>query len=337
MTGAAVADGVTIADGGAPGRGLTVAVLAFDGVPLFDLAVATGVFGADRAPAGAPRHDVVLVAGEDGPVRSEGVTLDVSRDPEVIRRADLVVVPWWRHQEGPAPRAALEAVRGAHAAGAAVAGLCSGVFAVAEAGLLDGRRATTHWSHVAEFARRHQQVQVDPDALFVDEGRVLTAAGYAGGIDLCLHVLRRTAGADVAVVAARRMVVPPPRAGGAVQLMATPAAGDEPDDRLPRALRWALAHLDRDIDVQEWSTTAYMSPRTFARRFRAEVGTTPHQWLLHQRVLRAQQLLETTDMPVERIADAAGFGSPMALRPHFRRTLGCPPARYRARFRERLG
>src|SRR4051812_26509925 len=148
--------------------GLAVAVIAFDGIPLFDLAVPTGVFGADRTPAGEPRHDVVLVAGEDGPVRSGGVALDASGGLGAVHGADLVIVPWWRYQEGPAPAALLETLRDAHAAGAAIAGLCSGVFAVAEAGLLDGRRATTHWSHTADFARRHPEVDLEADALFVD-------------------------------------------------------------------------------------------------------------------------------------------------------------------------
>ncbi|SEM05792.1 Transcriptional regulator GlxA family, contains an amidase domain and an AraC-type DNA-binding HTH domain [Blastococcus sp. DSM 46786] len=323
------------AGGPLPG-GSTVAIVAFTGARLLDLAVPLEVFAADRTGAGHPVHRVEVVAGDDGAHEALGMLVAAGGVEDVIARADLVVVPWWRPDTGPAPRSVLDGLRAAHARGATVAGSCRGVFVLAEAGLLRGRRATTHWMHTAELSQRHPDIRVDHEALFVDEGTVLTAAGNMASVDLCLHLLRRLRGAAAAGDVARRMVMPPPRSGGDAQVLEVPVSGDEPDDRMPRALRWALENLSSPIEVDQWAATAYMSPRTFARRFRAEVGRTPHQWLLHQRVLLAQQLLERTDLTIDRITDATGFGSPIALRTHFRRALGCSPTQYRAGFRARV-
>jgi transcriptional regulator GlxA family with amidase domain len=212
--------------------------------------------------------------------------------------------------------------------------VCTGAFALGHAGLLDGRRATTHWMHADELAHVFPEVDVDPDVLYVDEGQILTSAGTAAGIDLCLHVCRLDHGVKFANAVARRMVVPPHRDGGQAQFVTTPIEVDPGEDPLTVALDWALEHLDEPLTVDRLARRALMSPRTFARRFRAITGTTPLQWLLRQRILEAQRLLETTDVPVELIAQRCGFGSASVLRTHFKRVLDTAPLTYRRTFRE---
>jgi transcriptional regulator GlxA family with amidase domain len=215
--------------------------------------------------------------------------------------------------------------------------VCSGAFVLAAAGLLDGRRATTHWMHAEALAARYPQVEVDPDVLYVDNGDVMTSAGTAAGIDLCLHVVRLDFGADIANAVARRMVVPPHREGGQAQFVEAPVTSGEPgSDRFAATLEYMLEHLDEPLPVEGMAERAAMSPRTFARRFRATTGTTPGQWLVRQRVLLAQRLLEITDDPVELIALRCGFGTAAGLRLHFRRVLATSPLVYRRTFR-RIG
>jgi transcriptional regulator GlxA family with amidase domain len=211
--------------------------------------------------------------------------------------------------------------------------VCSGAFVLAHAGLLDDRRATTHWMYADRLAAAFPRVKVDPDVLYVDEGSVLTSAGTAAGIDLCLHVVRLDHGAAIANAVARRMVVPPHRDGGQAQFVEAAVVDDDGADPLAATLDWALEHLDEPLPVEVLARRALMSPRTFARRFRAATGTTPLQWLLRQRLLRAQQLLETTDLPVDVIAHHCGFGSAAVLRTHFRRALDTNPVSYRRAFR----
>jgi transcriptional regulator GlxA family with amidase domain len=228
----------------------------------------------------------------------------------------------------------LDALRAAHARGARLLSLCTGVFMIAAAGLLDGRRASTHWRHTDELASRYPNVKIDPRVLYVDDGDILTSAGTAAGVDLCLHVVRLDHGAEVANGVARRMVVPPHRDGGQAQFVDAPVApACEEGEALSSVLGWMLEHLDMPMSVDTLAERAVMSPRTFARRFRAVTGTTPHQWLLAQRVLLAQRLLETTDEAVELLADRAGFGSAAALRLHFQRSVGTAPLAYRRTFR----
>ncbi len=317
-----------------------IAVVAVDQTPLFHLSVPCEVFGADRTDAGVPHHEVWVVAGEPGPLRSSGgVTLDTPYSLDALaslRSGDLLVVPWWRHYDGEQPPAPLlDALRDAHARGVRVAGLCGGGFVLAAAGLLDGRRATTHWMHTDKLAREYPAVRVDPKVLYVDEGDVLTSAGTAAAIDLCLHLVRTLDGAEVANTVARRMVVPPHRAGGQAQFVDVPVPRVEADDPLSAALAWALEHLDRPLGVDELAARAAMSRRTFTRRFRARLGASPLQWLLDQRTLLAQRLLETTDLPVEAVAHRAGFGSAVSLRAHFQRALGTTPSGYRTSFSRR--
>jgi len=224
----------------------------------------------------------------------------------------------------------LDALRDAHARGAWVLSICSGAFALGDAGLLDGRRCTTHWLHAAALAARFPHATVDPDVLFVEDDRIITGAGTAAGIDACLHLVRRELGAAAAASVARRMVVPPQRDGGQAQYVETPLPPVA--DTLAPLLTWMLEHLDDDLGVPELAARALMSPRTFARRFRAETGATPAAWVARQRVARAQELLERTDAPVDEVARRVGFGTGALLRHHFARTLGTTPLAYRRQF-----
>ncbi|MBB2913870.1 transcriptional regulator GlxA family with amidase domain [Streptosporangium becharense] len=310
-----------------------VAIMLFDGIPLFEASVPIAVFG-ERRP-GMPEFDVRAVSAEGGPIRTDiGVTLAAPHDLGAVDDAELVVVPTWRRpSDGPPPaREALDALRRAHRRGATVVGLCLGTFVVAAAGLLDGRGATTHWRYASLLAEMYPDVDVRPDVLYVDEGDVLTSAGSAGGIDLCLHLVRRTYGPKLAGDIARSLVVPPHRAGGQAQYIDHPVPPPSTGDPLGETLDWALRNLDRELTVGTLSARAMMSRRTFDRRFRQATGTTPAQWLLHQRVLQAQRLLESTREPVERVARSVGFASAVALRPHFRRRVGVSPSAYRETF-----
>ena len=227
----------------------------------------------------------------------------------------------------------IEVLTDAIARGARVMSVCTGAFALGHAGILDGRRCTTHWYHVAELAERFPRATVEPGVLYVDEGQVLTSAGSAGGIDLCLHVVRRDHGAQVANAIARSLVVPPHRDGGQAQFVDGPVAPEPVGDLAP-VLEWARSHLDEDLDIDAMATRAAMSRRTFIRRFGEVTGTTPHRWLVRERLLRAQELLETTDAAIELVARSCGFGSPEAFRTQFRRHLSTTPTAYRLTFRQ---
>jgi transcriptional regulator GlxA family with amidase domain len=222
-------------------------------------------------------------------------------------------------------------LRRAHARGARLVSICSGVFVLAATGLLDGCRATTHWRYVETLRSRHPKIRVEPDVLYTDEGSILTSAGSAAGIDLCLHIVRRDFGAEIANQVARRLVVPPLREGGQAQFVVRPIPPEE-SHGLARILEWAHAHLDRVLTVDDLAEQANMSARTFARRFRHETGTTPHRWLTHQRILSAQQLLEKSDQPIDWIAEAVGLQTAPTLREHFRRILKTTPTAYRRAF-----
>ena len=317
----------------------TVVTIALSPVAMFELAVACEVFGIDRSELVAPQrwYRFVLAGMELGPVETElpGVTIDVQRGLDAIAEADTVVVPA-SHREWPPPAELLDALRAAHDRGARILSVCTGAFLLAEAGLLDGRRATTHWMHAADLAERYPAVDVDPRVLYVDEGDVLTSAGTAAGVDLCLHVVRQDFGAEVANAVARRMVVPPHRDGGQAQYVDLPVApdgnGSGDGDSLQGVLQWMLEHLHEQVTVDDLAARALMSPRTFARRFRQVTGTTPLHWLLTQRLLFAQRLLETTDESVEAIAWRAGFGSAATLRHHFAREMSTSPVAYRRCF-----
>ncbi len=312
----------------------SVAVVVDDGVSPFEFAVACEVFGVDRSGQGLPRFDFSICSPRRAPVQAEtGFSLVAPHRLGPLETADLVVVP--ALGVGYEPGAALTAaLRRAVDRGALVASLCSGAFVLARTGLLDGRRATTHWRYAEAFAQEFPQVDVVPDVLFVRDGPIATSAGTAAGIDLCLHLLREGHGSGVANAIARRMVVPPQRDGGQAQFVEAPARPPEAG-ALAGLLDWAIAHLDEDLSVAVLARRAAMSERTFARRFRDETGTTPHHWVLAQRVALAEELLESGDLPIEEVARRCGFGSGTMLRHHFTRLRGTAPTAYRRTFGRR--
>jgi transcriptional regulator GlxA family with amidase domain len=308
-----------------------VAVAVTDGVSVFELGVVCEVFGTDRTDSGLPGYDFAVCAAEPGPLRTgSGFGISPSHGLDRLAAADLVAVPHWRSLDEPPPEPLLDALRAVVARGGRVMSVCSGAFVLAAAGLLDGRRATTHWRYAAALAARYPLVSVDPGVLYVDAGPVLTSAGTAAGIDLCLHLVRSEHGADVANALARRMVVPPHRDGGQAQYVEAPVPLPRRAD-LGDVQEWAVEHLDSPLSVEVLAARALMSPRTFARRFRAATGTTPYAWLLHQRTLLAQRLLET-GLPVEEVARRSGFGSAATLREQFARSRGTSPRAYQRTF-----
>lgn len=310
----------------------TVATVVSRDVAMFEVAVACEVFGLQRPELADPWYRHVICAAAPPPLRSpEGVELHTPYGLDEVAQADTVILPA-RYSPGEPPGALLDALRAAHDRGARIMSFCTGAFTIAAAGLLDGKRATTHWMHADELAQRYPLVKVDPRVLYIDEGDVLTSAGTAAGIDLCLHVVRLDHGAEVANGVARRMVVPPHRDGGQAQYVDLPMPDCE-DEPLAELLGWMLAHLHEDLTVDALARRAATSSRTFARRFRAITGTTPHQWVLTQRILLAQRLLETTDEPVERVAARCGFASAAGLRQHFQRAVSASPLAYRRAFR----
>ncbi|MFI5266896.1 MAG: helix-turn-helix domain-containing protein [Chloroflexota bacterium] len=312
----------------------SVAALAFDQLSIFELAVACEVFGVDRGDMGLPNYDFYVCAADPPPLRVKGslFSIDVPYCLRDIDRAGTIVVPAWNVARGRPDEPFLDALRAAHARGARILSVCSGAFVLAAAGLLDGRRATTHWMYAADLARQYPEVSVDPKVLYVEDGNIFTSAGTAAGIDLCLHIVRMDHGAEVANMFARRMVVPPHRDGGQAQYVDLPLPASLPGADLAATLGWMQAHLDQELSVEDLAQRAHMSPRTFARRFVATTGATPHQWLLTQRVLRAQQLLETTELPIEIVASQSGLGSAATLRQHFQRQLSTSPQAYRRTF-----
>ncbi len=310
-----------------------VAVVVPDDPSLFELGVVHEVFGIDRTDDGVPAFDFRSCSerpGEPIPV-SNGLTLTTPFGLDAAEGADLVAVPAY-DWDRPASEEVLDVVRRAHARGAWVLSVCSGAFLLGEAGLLDGRRATTHWRHTDDLRRRFPQATVDPDVLFVEDDRVITSAGTGAGIDACLHLVRRELGAAVANRIARRMVVPPQREGGQRQYIDLPVPECTADSLTP-VLTWMREHLAEEQPVRELARRAAMSERTFARRFAAETGTTPGKWLLAQRLHHARALLESTDLPVDTVATRAGFGSSALLRHHFGTHVGVAPAEYRRTFR----
>ncbi|MGP4003582.1 GlxA family transcriptional regulator [Streptomyces sp. 8N706] len=314
-----------------------VAVLAINGVIPFELGIPYRIFGKARSSGGAKLYDVVSCAPEPGPVRTEAdFSLNVEHGPEALAEADTVVIPA-SYERGPVFQEGrlsepLAAALARTRPGARMVSICTGSYVLAAAGLLDGRPATTHWRSTDHFQRLFPKVRVDPDVLFIDDGDVLTSAGVASGIDLCLHIVRRDHGASVANDVARRSVVPPHREGGQAQYVRRPVP--EPQLATTTSSRaWALGRLDRPIRLRELAEQESMSLRTFTRRFREEVGLSPGQWLVQQRVERARRLLEDTDLPVDRVARDAGFGTAASLRQHLQAALGTSPTAYRRTFR----
>lgn len=314
-----------------------VGVLAVDGVITFELAIPERILGTTTRADGTSLYDVRVGSVDGGPVRtSSGYRLLPEHGSEVLDGAQTLVVPAIAGPPGPGPAGGperepdprvLDLLRRV-AGRARIVGICTGAYTLARAGLLDGRRATTHWAHAARFRRRYPQVQLDPDVLFVDDGDLLTSAGVAAGIDLCLHLVRRDHGVDIAAATARRNVVAPWREGGQAQFVENRAPEESGTDTAA-VRRWALENLDRAPGVDELAARASMSVRTFTRRFRAETGTSPGRWLGTQRLDRVRRLLETTDLPVEQIAARTGFGTTAALRHRLHAEIGMAPLAYR--------
>jgi AraC family transcriptional activator FtrA len=308
-----------------------VIALCLDGLVAFDLTAPAQVFGLAARADGSPLYEFSTCSVDGAEVRStSGFGVRPQSGLGALRRADTVVVPACANLLEPPSEPVLAALRAAAGRGARVLSVCSGAFALAHAGLLDGRRAATHWAWAGELERRFPAIAVDPDALYVDEGQVLTSAGLSAGIDLCLHVVRRDFGAAAGERVARHMVAAPHREGGQAQF--AKRAPDEFLGSLEPTRRWAAERLAQPLDVAAMAAHAGVSPRTFARRFREETGTTPLQWLLAQRVLEARRLLEGSDLPVETVAWRCGFGSAASLRDHFRRATATTPTAYRRSF-----
>lgn len=308
----------------------SVAALVLPHVAPFELGVACEVFGIDRTDTGGPAFDFRLVTPQPGRVPTKlGFELVVEQSLDAAEGVDLLVVPAYGGDAALDP-AALELIRATHARGAWVLSVCSGAFALGRAGLLDGRRCTTHWMYTDQLAARFPAATVDPGVLYVEDRRVVTSAGTAAGVDACLHLVRRELGAGAASAIARRMVVPPHRDGGQAQFIDAPVP--QCSGPLAEVLAWAEQHLADDLSVTVLARRALMSERTFARRFRAEVGTTPAAWVARLRLHRAQELLERTDLSVEEIAQQAGFGAAAALRHHFAQALDTSPQSYRRTF-----
>ncbi|MCX4821379.1 helix-turn-helix domain-containing protein [Streptomyces sp. NBC_01142] len=308
----------------------TVALTVTDGMLHFELSVAYEVFGADLSHVADPWYDVSVCG--PGAVQVGRFRLEPDCGFDQLPHADTVIVPGWADVDEDPPADLVDAVRAAHDAGARVASLCTGAFVLAAAGLLDGRRATTHWAHTRALAARYPRVEVDPDVLYVDNGSVLTSAGKAAAMDLCLHLVRLDHGSAIANTVARRLVVPPHRAGGQAQFVTAPVPARD-DHPLAELFPWAIERLDHALTVEDLARRANMSSRNLGRHFRSVTGTTPLQWLLTQRIRRAQELLETTGDSVDAIAAATDMGTATTLRRHFNRTIGVPPDTYRRTFR----
>ncbi|KQR99232.1 MAG: helix-turn-helix domain-containing protein [Microbacterium ginsengisoli] len=311
----------------------TVAVIVQPGFAPFEFGLACEAFGLDRSDDGIEPFEFRICAPDPGAIPSNlGFSINVVDDLTFAETADLVVVT-------PVPRASWSridprvtaVVQAAAARRAWLLSVCSGAFVLAAAGVLDGRRATTHWKYATEMTRLYPAVDLDPDVLYVQDDTIITSAGTAAGLDACLHLLRIELGAEVTNTIARRMVVPPQRDGGQAQFISQPLPAVASLSLAP-VTDWMLANLHLDLTVDQLAARAHMSTRTFARRFKQDLGATPAAWLARQRVLHAQRLLERTDHGIDRIADESGFGSAAVLRQNFVRTLGLSPSAYRSRF-----
>ena len=311
-----------------------VVVVAYDGLCTFEFGCAAEVFGLPRPEMGEGWYRFAVAAVEPGPLRATGgVRVIVDGGLDMLAGAGTVVVPGWRSVDAPVPEALTAALREAHARGARILSLCSGAFVLAAAGLLEGRKATTHWRYADRLVAQYPELRFMPDVLYVDEDSVLTAAGSAAGLDLCLHLVRRDWGPEVANRIARRLVVPAHRQGGQAQYVERPVPRERAGgSRLGPLLDRVRGALDQDWPVERLAAEAALSPRGLHRHFRDATGQSPGAWLVAQRVTRARELLESTAVPIEELAASCGFGSATTLRHHFRRVLGCSPAAYRVRF-----
>ncbi|MDW5416602.1 helix-turn-helix domain-containing protein [Iodobacter sp. CM08] len=312
----------------------TIALITFEGISPFHLSVPCMVFGDDLARLGIPRYRLLICGIETGLISTmSGFNIEVPHDFSVLAQADTVIVPAWRDPDERPPEILLQALRTAHSRGARIVGLCLGAFVLAEAGLLDGRTATTHWVWAEDFAKKYPKIKLDQKVLYVDDGDILTSAGTAAAIDCCIHMLRCDHGAEVANRIARRMVVAPHRHGGQAQYIEQPLPKAKGGDPLTMTLDWAIGNLEQPLCLDLLAARAAMSRRNFTRRFKMKTGTTVSQWLLNHRLASAQRLLETSDKTIDRIAEIVGFGSAVSFRQHFTATFSISPNAYRKQYR----
>jgi AraC family transcriptional activator FtrA len=309
-----------------------VVALAYDRLCTFEFGCVVELFALERPELGVDWYDFQVCSVEPGPIRAAGgITVQAPYAPELLALADTIVIPGWRDADELPPAALLDALRAAHARGARLCSICSGVFVLAAAGVLDGLRATTHWRYTEQLARRYPRIIVQQDDLYVDEGQVITSAGSAAGLDMLLHLVRRDHGARVGNLVAQRLVVAPHREGGQAQFLPRPMAHDE-QGRLSRLMDWLRAHPEQQHTVNSMAERAAMSARTLQRQFRDATGMGPIEWLTRERVAVAKDLLEVPGIPLAQVAERAGFGSEESLRHHFRRLAATSPGAYRRQF-----
>ena len=309
-----------------------VAILAYDGLCTFEFGIAVEIFGLARPEFDFPWYSHQIAAVDQGPMRAMGgIQVLADGGLELLEQARTIIIPGWRDRNAIVPDALLTALRQAHARGARLLSICSGVFVLAATSLLDGRSATTHWRYTRELAERFPNILVDPDVLYVDSGQLITSAGSAAGIDACLHLVARDFGTQVANAVARRLVMSPQRTGGQAQFIPTPVS-PTPRSDLSRVMQWARERLHEPLEVRDLASEAAMSERTFLRRFTEASGQSPKTWLQHERLGRARELLESTDHNTEQIALRCGYRSVESFRVAFRSVVGVPPSVYRERF-----
>lgn len=312
-----------------------VAALAYEGLCTFEFGCTVELFALKRPELQVPWYDFGVCAEERGPVRAMGgVTVAVRHGLGLLDRADTIIIPGWRDATERPPRAISEKIRRAYERGARLCSICSGVFVLAAAGILDGKRVTTHWRYADLLAKRFPNIRVEPDALYVDEGQIVTSAGSAAGLDMLIHLVRRDFGAKVANQVARRLVIPPHRQGDQAQFVPRPVSADE-RGRLAKLLDWVRSHLDDAHTIASLASRTSMSTRTLQREFKAATGESAYRWLLRERVERAKELLEQKSVSMRQVAELVGIGSLESLRHHFKRQVGTTPSTYRARFSQK--
>jgi AraC family transcriptional activator FtrA len=312
-----------------------VVALAYDRLCTFEFGCVVEVFALPRPELAVPWYDFAVCSADRGPLRAAGgIQVAVPHRLRLLDTADTIVIPGWPDPDETPPPQVLGKLRRAYERGARLASICSGVFVLAAAGLLDGRRVTTHWRYVARLAARYSRIHVEPNALYVDEGQVLTSAGSAAGLDMLLHLVRRDHGAKIANQVAQRLVIAPHRDGGQAQFVPRPLPADE-RGRLGRLMEFVRAHLNDPHTLESLARRAAMSTRTLQREFSAATGLAPYEWIIRERIERAKELLETTRLRAQGVAARVGMGSAESLRHHFRRRVGTTPAQYRSRFSRR--